>query len=98
MIFFYKKKSVERGAEVVREPWEESDEDGVVRFAQVKTYGECTHTLIDRSKYNGLFLPNFGPPRERDVLLEKLPKTNLQFIDHIVGNQPDNEMANVADW
>lgn len=26
------------------------------------------------------------------------PKPNLQFIDHIVGNQPDNEMTSIADW
>ncbi|CAD5120987.1 DgyrCDS9530 [Dimorphilus gyrociliatus] len=92
------KKSVERGAEVVKEPWSESDDDGVVRFAQIKTYGECTHTLIDRSKYHGKFLPNYGPARQKDVLLESLPKTNLEFIDHIVGNQPDNEMTSAAEW
>ena len=26
------------------------------------------------------------------------PKTNLDFIDHIVGNQPDLTMENVASW
>ncbi len=26
------------------------------------------------------------------------PSGHLEFIDHIVGNQPENEMANVAGW
>ena len=26
------------------------------------------------------------------------PKTGLNFIDHIVGNQPDLEMTNIAEW
>lgn len=27
-----------------------------------------------------------------------LPKINLKFIDHVVGNQPDLEMEPVAEW
>lgn len=26
------------------------------------------------------------------------PPTKLNFIDHVVGNQPDNEMEDVAKW
>lgn len=32
------------------------------------------------------------------MLLEKLPAINLNFIDHCVGNQPDNQMEISADW
>lgn len=31
-------------------------------------------------------------------MILKRPKTNLLFIDHIVGNQPDDEMIPVAQW
>jgi len=37
-----------RGATVVKDIWEESDDNGTVRFAVVQTYGETTHTLIER--------------------------------------------------
>lgn len=89
----------ERGAKIVRDIWEESDEFGSVRFATLQTYGDTTHTLVDRSKYKGLFLPGFKEHYAKDdALLTKLPRPNLQFIDHIVGNQPDRQMEPVADW
>ncbi|XP_039965337.1 4-hydroxyphenylpyruvate dioxygenase isoform X1 [Bactrocera tryoni] len=93
-IFKYAK---ERGAEVVREIWEEKDEYGVVRFATIKTYGDTTHTFVDRTKYNGKFLPGFLTPPV-DNLLQGLPATKLDFIDHVVGNQPDLQMESVAAW
>lgn len=31
-------------------------------------------------------------------MLAKLPPTKLDFIDHVVGNQPDLEMESVAAW
>lgn len=89
----------QRGAEVVRDVWEESDENGTVRCAQIKTYGDTTHTMVDRSNYCGLFLPGFKKPLGGpDKLLCKLPKVGLNFIDHIVGNQPDLMMEGVAHW
>merc|ERR1711976_188958 len=92
------KRSVERGASVVREPWDESDENGSVRFVTIRTYGDTTHTFIDRSKYNGLFLPGYVAPKHTDPLCGLLPDCMLQKVDHIVGNQPDREMTGVADW
>ena len=50
-------KCKERGVKVVRDVWEESDESGKVRFAKVQTYGDTTHTFVERSGYKGLFLP-----------------------------------------
>ncbi|XP_058980050.1 4-hydroxyphenylpyruvate dioxygenase isoform X2 [Musca domestica] len=87
----------ERGAEVVRELWEESDEFGTVKFATIKTYGDTTHTFVDRRNYRGVFLPGFKATME-DPLLKLLPPAKLDFIDHVVGNQPDLEMEPVAAW
>ncbi|XP_013112990.2 4-hydroxyphenylpyruvate dioxygenase [Stomoxys calcitrans] len=87
----------QRGAEVVRELWEESDEFGTVKFATIKTYGDTTHTFVDRTKYKGVFLPGFQRAAE-DVLLKALPPAKLDFIDHVVGNQPDLEMEPVSAW
>jgi 4-hydroxyphenylpyruvate dioxygenase len=38
----------ERGVRVVKDIWEEEDEGGKVRFATIQTYGETTHTLVER--------------------------------------------------
>ena len=61
-------RAIERGANVVREPWEESDANGTVKFACIRTYGDTTHTFVDRSAYKGLFLPGYAPPRTVDPL------------------------------
>ncbi|KAL7986642.1 hypothetical protein Chor_012925 [Crotalus horridus] len=92
------KKARERGARIVREPWTEEDKHGKVKFAVVQTYGDTTHTLIEKQNYKGLFLPGFEAPLFKDPLLKKLPAANLKFIDHIVGNQPDQEMLSVVEW
>ncbi|KAK2166265.1 hypothetical protein LSH36_40g08003 [Paralvinella palmiformis] len=92
------KRAIERGAVSVKEPFDESDEHGTVRKATIQTYGDTTHTFIDRSKYKGEFLPGYKKPLHIDSLLPKLPVTGLVRIDHIVGNQPDQEMVPVADW
>ncbi|XP_068220015.1 4-hydroxyphenylpyruvate dioxygenase-like [Palaemon carinicauda] len=93
------KVAKQRGAKVVKDICEERDEFGNVRFATVQTYGDTTHTFVERGNYKGLFLPGFKKPLfPQDKLLEKLPKPNLQSIDHIVGNQPDLQMENTAAW
>lgn len=92
------KVAVNRGAKVIREPWEESDEGGKVIFASIQTYGEVTHTFVERKNYTGDFLPGFKKRAIGDQLLKILPPIGLNFIDHVVGNQPDKEMATVADW
>uniref|UniRef100_A0A668S786 4-hydroxyphenylpyruvate dioxygenase n=1 Tax=Oreochromis aureus TaxID=47969 RepID=A0A668S786_OREAU len=90
---FLFKTAKERGAVVVKEPWVEQDSHGRVKFAVIQTYGDTTHTLIEYlSPYKGLFLPisPTTPPH--------LPPTGLNFIDHIVGNQPDDQMVPISDW
>lgn len=91
-------RAVERGAEVVSPPWEESDENGTVRMARIQTYGDTTHTLIDRANYKGPFMPGYKPASYKDPLAASLPPIGLQLIDHIVGNQPDLAMTDVAEW
>ncbi|KAL4223487.1 hypothetical protein ACF0H5_016958 [Mactra antiquata] len=93
------KRAVDKGAIVVQTPSEMKDEDGVVKYCVIQTYGDTTHTLMDLSNYKGHYLPGYKPlDPSKDPVIAKLPKVGLNFTDHIVGNQPDNEMANVADW
>lgn len=44
-------------------------------------------------------MPNFESHYHKDdTLLKLLPEINLNFIDHVVGNQPDHEMETAVDW
>ncbi|XP_041949400.1 4-hydroxyphenylpyruvate dioxygenase [Alosa sapidissima] len=96
---FLVKTAQERGAVIVRTPWVEQDTQGKVKYAVIQTYGDTTHTLIEyMTPYKGLFLPGYKEPLFRDPLLPKLPPGGLSFIDHIVGNQPDDNMVPVSDW
>ncbi|CAG0924586.1 unnamed protein product, partial [Notodromas monacha] len=88
----------QRGGKIVKEIWSESDDSGTVRFATVQTYGDTTHTFVERGTYSGLFLPGYKPVLEEDPVLANLPRPGLDFIDHIVGNQPDLGMEDVAKW
>ena len=77
-----------RGAQSVSEPKMIEDEKGEAIIATIKTYGDTTHTFVERKKYNGVFLPGY---QVMDVESVAIP-TGLIHIDHVVGNQPDGEM------
>jgi len=74
------REATTRGAQSVREPWEERDDHGVMRFATIEAYGETLHTFVDRSEYDGPFRPTYAA-RDTDG-----GSTGLLAIDHIVGN------------
>ena len=69
-----------------------------MRFATVQTYGDTTHTFIERAGYKGIFLPGYKDPLYKDLLLPSLPPIGIYFIDHVVGNQPDLQMEDAAAW
>ncbi|XP_014679902.1 PREDICTED: 4-hydroxyphenylpyruvate dioxygenase-like protein [Priapulus caudatus] len=60
-----------------------SDSDGVVEYAVVYTgIGNIIHTLIDTSKYYGVFLPCFLNIESNDLTHGSLPGQSLYF-DHV---------------
>ncbi|HEX6968751.1 MAG TPA: 4-hydroxyphenylpyruvate dioxygenase [Micromonosporaceae bacterium] len=94
------KYAVSQGATGLDEPRDVSDDNGTVRVAAIATYGETRHTLIDRSRYSGPFLPGFvarGPIVDRRPMIEAglQPKRFFQAIDHIVGNV---ELGKMDEW
>lgn len=93
-------KAVSRGAAPVMEPTKMEDEHGVVILSTVRTYGDTTHTFVQRNDYKGLFLPGFQPHflSEPFNQVAGLESPDLLFIDHCVGNQPDGEMEAAASW
>jgi 4-hydroxyphenylpyruvate dioxygenase len=76
-----------QGAIVLDEPHDTSDEYGIVRSAAIACYGDTRHTLVDRSRYSGVFLPGF-------VAAEPLfhakpahhPRQYFQAVDHCAVN------------
>jgi 4-hydroxyphenylpyruvate dioxygenase len=84
-----------QGATVLEEPHDVSDEHGAVRLAALATYGETRHTLVDRSRYSGPYLPGYRP-REGSVRRPAgAPKRLFQAVDHCVGNV---ELGGMDDW
>jgi 4-hydroxyphenylpyruvate dioxygenase len=83
-----------QGAHGRTEPTDLTDEHGTVRFAAIDTYGDTRHTLVDRSRYDGPFLPGFVA---RDPIVHRRtgPKRFFQAVDHIVGNV---ELGHMDEW
>src|SRR3954463_12111819 len=81
-----------QGATILEEPRDVSDEHGTVRVAAIAAYGETRHTLIDRSRYTGVYLPGFVPQSSTMVLPEK---RLFQAVDHCVGNV---EIGRMDEW
>jgi len=81
--------ALERGAQGVEEPREETDEHGRVVLASIATYGETVHRFVERGDYAGPFLPGYAP-RER-----KAGDVGLLAIDHVVGNV---ELGAMQEW
>jgi 4-hydroxyphenylpyruvate dioxygenase len=51
--------ALERGARSVAEPAIHEDDTGKVVVASIATYGDTWHTFVERTAYDGVFLPGF---------------------------------------
>lgn len=90
--------AVAQGATSIQLPISVHDKlDGEITTAVIKTYGDTTHTLVDRSKYRGSFLPGFRSCNEKDPLEMYYPTVSIEVIDHFVGNQDWEGMEAVCE-
>lgn len=90
-------EAIKRGAEVAIEPYDLKDENGSVRRAAVKTYGDTIHSFISYNtnnghNYSGPFLPGYSTS---DMPGEDV---GIQLIDHIVGNVELGKMTHWCDY
>lgn len=85
----------EQGATIIDEPIDISDEHGTVRIASIATYGDTRHTLVDRSRYTGPFLPGYVERRSTHRKRDNSPKRIFQALDHVVGNV---ELGKMDQW
>jgi 4-hydroxyphenylpyruvate dioxygenase len=83
------------GATVLEEPHDVTDEHGTVRLGAIATYGETRHTLVDRSRYHGPYLPGYVARSSTHQKREGAPKRLFQALDHIVGNV---ELGAMDEW
>src|SRR4030081_106911 len=87
-----------QGATILEEPHDVADEHGTVRMAAVATFGETRHSLVDRSRYSGPYLPGYEARQGTVKRPEGAPKRLFQAIDHCVGNVELGKMDYWVDW
>ena len=76
------REATARGASGLAEPHEVRDAFGAAVLAEIATYGDTIHRFVDRSGYEGPFLPGFAAARA----FAASPSAVITGIDHIVGN------------
>lgn len=91
-----------QGATILEAPHNVSDEHGTVRLASIATYGETRHSLVDRSRYHGPYLPGYVARRSlpadraaQSTGAPGAPKRYFQALDHVVGNV---ELGQMDEW
>jgi 4-hydroxyphenylpyruvate dioxygenase len=84
-----------QGARILVEPHDETDQHGTVRLAAIAAYGDTRHTLVDRSRYHGVYLPGYVERHSSFVKRDGAPKRLFQALDHVVGNV---ELGKMDEW
>ncbi|UWE08247.1 4-hydroxyphenylpyruvate dioxygenase [Actinacidiphila bryophytorum] len=84
--------AVAHGAHGLAEPYELKDEHGTVVLAEIATYGQTRHTLVDRTGYDGPYLPGYDAVQP---VVEPPAQRYFQAIDHCVGNV---ELGRMNEW
>jgi len=77
------RQAVQRGARGITEPHEVEDEWGKVELATIATYGDVVHTFVERSGYEGAYLPGYVAQESANGAGADV---GLLAVDHIVGN------------
>jgi 4-hydroxyphenylpyruvate dioxygenase len=83
--------AIARGATSAFEPITLTDNDGEIKLAAIKTYGDTIHTFVERKNYRGAFMPGFVT--KSSTL--RVPDIGLQYVDHCVGNV---ELGKMNEW
>jgi 4-hydroxyphenylpyruvate dioxygenase len=86
------------GATVLQEPHDLVDEHGTVRVAAIGAYGDTRHSLVDRSRYRGPYLPGHVERSSTFVPRPGRPRRLFQALDHVVGNVALGDMDTWVDF
>jgi 4-hydroxyphenylpyruvate dioxygenase len=86
------RQAVQRGARAVAEPHTVEDAYGSIVLASIATYGDTIHTFVDRSGYEGPYMPGFVSVSANG---HANAGAGLIAIDHVVGNV---ELGRMNEW
>jgi 4-hydroxyphenylpyruvate dioxygenase len=86
------RQAVQRGARGIAEPHVVEDDFGRVSLSSIATYGDVVHTFVDRSQYEGAYLPGYVAQESPNGAPSDV---GLQAIDHVVGNV---ELGRMQHW
>jgi 4-hydroxyphenylpyruvate dioxygenase len=86
------REAVQRGARGIAEPHWVEDEFGKVELASIATYGDVVHTFVNRSGYEGAYLPGYVAHESTNG---SDPGVGLLHVDHVVGNV---ELGRMNHW
>lgn len=81
-------QTVKRGGRPYMEPITLKDENGEVKMSGIHTYGDTVHLFVERTNYNGVFMPGYIPMKSNFNPSE----VGLLYVDHCVGNVGWNQM------
>ncbi|MFN2627238.1 MAG: 4-hydroxyphenylpyruvate dioxygenase [Gaiellaceae bacterium] len=91
-------QALERGADGVAEPRWLEDEVGRVEVATIATYGDTVHTFVNRSGYEGPYLPGYASLATNGRYWAAGTGVGLRAIDHCVGNVELGKMNEWVEW
>ncbi|MGZ6503146.1 MAG: 4-hydroxyphenylpyruvate dioxygenase [Tumebacillaceae bacterium] len=74
--------AIKRGGIALQEPYEVTDEYGVLKKAVIGAYGDTVHTLIERTAYNHVFAPGFIEVKDP----APVQNAGLLRFDHVAVN------------
>ena len=86
------REAVQRGARGVTEPHTVKDEFGSVELSSIATYGDVVHTFVNRSGYEGAYLPGYVAHESTNGSDRGV---GLEHVDHVVGNV---ELGRMQHW
>lgn len=81
-------ETTKRGARPYMHPTHERDEYGHVVRSGIHTYGDTVHVFVERTEYNGIFLPGYEAWKPSYQPTD----VGLKYVDHMVGNVGWHEM------
>ncbi|KAI1886974.1 hypothetical protein AGOR_G00201280 [Albula goreensis] len=91
-----------QGCDFLVPPTHVQDDRGVVFYSVVKSVvGNVCHTLIDKSKYRGAFLPGFQDVenvRKNGAHVDESPPSPISHFDHITYACPRRSTPDVMRW
>ncbi len=71
-------------------------DEGVVRIAAIRAYGDTVHSVVERREYHGLWAPGYKPLDGAPA--SQLPSLGVQAVDHANAVIPMGQTATWGDF